>query len=237
MRRRTLVYIACSPHRRVGTTTTTRLLADYFAFNKRPFQAFDTDSHESPFAACFPGEAKVVDVNTVQGQIALFDPLLVCDEVPKIVDVWNHSYRQFFAIIREIGFFEEARRLAVEPILLFMADRQASSIEAAQMLKRQWPDLMMVIVNNEGAAPLGPGVYDHLARYPSDRTFQIPPLDVAFRETIDNPDFSLSRFLIAPPADMSIVLRSGLRSWLARIFAQFHSFELRLTLQDTEYLG
>ena len=216
---------------------TARLLADYFAFNKRPFQAFDSNPHESPFAACFPRDAKIVDVTAVQGQITMFDQLLVHDEVPKIVDVWNHSYRQFFAIVREIGFFEEARRLSVEPILLFMADRQASSIEAAQLLRRQWPDLTMVIVNNEGAAPLGPGVYDHLARYPSERTFQIPSLDAAFHETIDNPDFSLSRFLVAPPADMSIVLRAGLRSWLARIFAQFQSFELRMTLQDTDYLG
>jgi hypothetical protein len=236
MRRQTFVYIACSPHRHVGTTTTARLLADYFAYNNRPFQAFDTDPHESPFAACFPREAKVADVTAIQGQITMFDQLLVHDEVAKIVDVWNHSYRQFFAIIREIGFFEEARRLSVEPILLFMADRQTSSIEAAQMLRRQWPDLAMVIVDNEGAAPLGADIYDHLARYPSERTFQIPALDPAFRATIEDPSFSLSRFLIAPPTNMSIVLRSGLRSWLARIFAQFQSFELRMAMQDSEYL-
>jgi hypothetical protein len=236
MRRRTFVYIACSPHRHVGTTTTARLLADYFACNRRPFQAFDTDPHESPFSAWFPREAKVADVTAIQGQITVFDQILVHDEIPKIVDIWNHSYRQFFAIVREIGFFEEARRLSVEPILLFMADRQTSSIEAAQTLMRQWPDLSMVIVNDEGAAPLGADVYDHLARYPSERTFQIPALDTAFRETIDDPNFSLSRFLIAPPSDMSIVLRYGLRSWLARIFAQFQSFELRMVMQDTKYL-
>jgi hypothetical protein len=236
MRRQTFVYFACSPHRHVGTTLTARLLADYFAFNSRPFQAFDTDPHESRLAAAFPREAKIADVAAIQGQITMFDQLLVYDEVPKIVDVWSHSYRQFFAIIREIGFFEEAKRLSVEPIVLFMADRQAASIEAAQMLNRQWPDLGMVIVNNEGAAPLGADVYDRLARYPSERTFQIPALDPAFRQTIDEPGFSLSRFLIAPPTNMSLVLRSGLRGWLARIFAQFQSFELRVAMQDSEFL-
>lgn len=236
MRRRTLVYIACSPHRHVGTTTAARLLADYFAYTNRPFLAFDTDAHESAFAAGFPREAKVADVNAIQGQITMFDQLLVHDDVAKIVDVWSHSYPAFFAISREIGFFEEARRLCVEPILLFVADRHSSSIEAAQMLKRHWPDLSMVIVNNEGAAPLGCDIYDHLARYPSERTFQIPPLDAAFWDIIDDPGFSLSRFLVAPPNGMSIVLRSGLRSWLARIFAQFQSFELRMAMQDTEYL-
>lgn len=236
MKHRTFVYIVCSPHRHVGTTVTARLLADYFAYNNRPFQAFDTDPHESPLAVCFPREAKVADVNAIQGQITMFDQLLVHDEIPKIVDLWHHSYRQFFALTREIGFFEEAQRLSVAPILLFVADRQPSSVEAAQMLMRQCPDLGMVIVNNEGAAPLGAEVYDHLARYPSERTFQIPALDPAFRQTLDDPNFSLSRFLVAPPTNMSIVLRSGLRGWLARVFAQFQSFELRMAMQDTEYL-
>ena len=236
MRRRTFVYIVCSPHRHVGTTLAARLLADYFAYNNRPFQAFDTDPHESPFAAAFPHETKIADLSAIAGQISIFDQLLIHDDIPKIVDVWNHSYSRFFTIVRDIGFFEEAKRLSIEPILLFMADRQPSSIDAVQMLTRQWPDLGLVIVNNEGAAPLGAEVHDHLARYPSERTFQIPPLDPAFRQTVDEPGFSLSRFLIAPPTTMSIVVRSGLRAWLARIFAQFQSFELRMAMQDSQYL-
>src|SRR6185312_10550813 len=102
MRRRTFVYIVSSPHRHVGTTMTARLLADYFALNNRPFQAFDTDPHESPFATSFPREAKVADLAAITGQITIFDQLLVHDEIPKIVDVWSHSYRQFFSIVREI---------------------------------------------------------------------------------------------------------------------------------------
>jgi hypothetical protein len=236
MKRPTFVYIAASPHRHVGTTLAARLLADYFAYGNRPFQAFDTDPHESQFAACFPNVAKVADIAAVKGQITIFDQLLVHDEIPKIIDVWSHSYRQFFKIVREIGFFEETRRLSVQPIVLFMADRQPSSVEAAQTLRRQWPDLGMVIVNNEGAAPLGADVYDRLALYPSERTFQIPLLDPNFRQAIEEPGFSLSRFLIAPPTNMSLVVRSGLRSWIARVFAQFQSFELRMAMQDSEYL-
>ncbi len=172
MTRRTFVYIVCSPHRHVGTTLSARLLADYFTYNGRPFQAFDTDPHESRFAAAFPREARIANIAAIQGQITIFDQLLVHDEIPKIVDVWNHAYVNFFSIARDIGFFEEAKRVSVEPIVLFVADHQASSVEAAQLLKRQWPDLGMVIVNNEGAAPLGADLYDQLARYPSERTFQ-----------------------------------------------------------------
>jgi len=32
-------------------------------------------------------------------------------------------------------------------------------------------------------------------------------------------------------------VRAGLREWLWRIFSQFKSFELRMTLEETEHLG
>jgi hypothetical protein len=36
---------------------------------------------------------------------------------------------------------------------------------------------------------------------------------------------------------MSIVLRAGLRDWVWRVFSQFKSFELRMTLSESEHLG
>ncbi len=51
-----------------------------------------------------------------------------------------------------------------------------------------------------------------------------------------NPSLSLTRFLLAPPSDMSIVLRAALRNWILQSFTQFQSFELRLELEASEYL-
>jgi hypothetical protein len=36
---------------------------------------------------------------------------------------------------------------------------------------------------------------------------------------------------------MSIVVKSGLRDWLGRTFAQLRSFEFRMTLEQAEHLG
>ncbi len=66
---------------------------------------------------------------------------------------------------------------------------------------------------------------------------KIGALDPVLRNAIDDPTFSLSRFMLAPPTGMSIVVRSGLRDWLVRIFAQLRSFELRMTLERAEHLG
>lgn len=236
MKRRTFVYIVCSPSPRVGVSMTARLLGDYFFHKGRAFVGFDCDPHESPFAHRFPHDVNVTDLSVIQGQISLFDRLLVHDETPKIVDVWNRVFTQFFSITREVGFIEEARRLGVEPVLLYVADDTLGGLDTAVQLNRQWPDVMMTIVNNEGAAPLGKGVHTILDRYPSERTFLIPPLDPIVQRTIDRAGFSLSRFLLAPPSDMSIVVRTALRVWLGRVFAQFHAFELRIAMEDTEYL-
>ena len=237
MKRQTFVYFVCSPSPRVGSTIVARLLGDYFLSQRRAFVGFDTDAHEQPFANSFPGETRVTDLSVIQGQISLFDRLLVHDEIPKVVDVWNRAFPRFFSIVREVGFFEEARRLSIEPVILYVVDDTPECLETARQLKRQWPDLSMTIVNNEGAFPLGLDAHDILAKYPSERSFLIPSLDPAVRRVIDKSGFSFSRFLLAPPSDMSIVVRTALRSWLSRIFAQFKSFEFRIALDDTNYLG
>ncbi len=229
---RTHAYIVCSPRGRVGVSTTARLLADYFLHNRRPFVGFDTDPHESPFAERFPDEVMIADLSLVKGQISLFDRLLVNDEAPKIVDLWARSWKTFFTMVREIGFFEEARRLGVEPIIVLVVDDSTECLDAANGLLAQWPDLALVLARNEGAAPMPEPDRELLARYPAARTFEIPALDPFVAQAIQRRDVSFSRFLLAPPSGMSIVIKTALRVWLTRVFAQFQSFELRLAMSD-----
>ncbi len=177
MRRRTHVFFVCSPHSRTGATTTARLLTDYYLTCNMRIEGFDTDARDPFFNALFPDITQVVDVADVKGQISLFDRLLVADDTPKIVDVWNRSYEQLFSTIAEIGFFEEARSNGVEPVILFQADSSESAVISALTLVTTWPDLWLTVVHNDGAAPLGPEALDILARYPSRGKFVIPALE------------------------------------------------------------
>jgi hypothetical protein len=234
MKTRTPVFIICSPAGRVGKSTVARLLADYFIVGNRRFLGFDTDPHEPAFAVRFPQDVIVCDLTTVQGQMSLFDPLLVNDEVPKIIDLWHRSMDGFFALVDQTGFIAEAMNVAVEPILFFIADASTRSLDAATRLASRYPDLQMVLVENAGTVPLSP---EQLARYPASHIFKVGALDPVLRHAIEDPSFSLSRFMLAPPTSMSIVVRSGLRDWLTRIFSQLRSFELRMTLEQAEHLG
>lgn len=233
MSRRTLVYFVCSPHPRTGVTTAARLLSDYYIYCDEWVEGFDLDPRDRRYANCFPVTTHIVDISEVRGQIGLFDRLLVADGVPKVVDV-SRSYEQLFSTIAEIGFFEEAQRVGVQPIVLYQADATESAAASALMLATTWPDLWISVLHNEGAAPLGEDAFEILSLYPARGKFVIPALDQAIARHLEDPRLSLSHFLLDPPLDMSIVVRAALKSWLAPIFTQFHTFQLRLDLQSSE---
>ena len=80
------------------------------------------------------------------------------------------------------------------------------------------------------------GARDILAQFPSPRRFVIGALDPSTRACFEAEDFSLSQFLLAPSSDMSIVTRTGLRAWVAPIFIQFQTFELRMSMEGAQFL-
>lgn len=236
MEQRTRVFICCSPHKRTGTTTTARLLSDYFIVNGREFLGFDTDPHEPDYGARFPQAVTIVDAAKVQGQVAMFDRLLVPDDTPKVVDLWHRSYDAFIETTEQIGFMDEARRRLIQPIALFHADATAASLAAAQALVGRWPELVMAVVTNKGAAPLGQDGVDILAQFPSARRLVIGALDASSRVAFETSDFSMAQFLLAPPADISIVVGTALRAWVAPIFTQFRTFELQISMAGAQFL-
>jgi hypothetical protein len=237
MRRNARLFIVCSPSPRVGVTTTARLLTDYYLFVGGKVEGFDTDPHDQRYAELFPDIVRSVDASDIKGQIALFDRLLAHDETTRIVDVWRRVFPQFFSTVREIGFIEEARQRGIELVVLFHPDASQASLRAAAMLRDSWPGLEMILVQNEGANPLGPDAAELLRRFPASGKFVVPALQDPVAKILDQKSLSLSRFLRAPPSDMSIVVRAALKSWVAPIFTQFQSFELRRDLESSDVFG
>jgi hypothetical protein len=231
------VFICCSPDARVGVSTTARLLTDYHLFRGEHVEGFDTDPHEPRYGVHFPGLVKTIDALDIRGQISLFDRLLSQDGAPKIVDVWHRSYARFFETVREIGFMEEARERGISLILLFHADATQAALARAHDLNRSWPEQRLLIVDNEGAAALGPNSREILSQYPATGKFVIAGLQGPVAKALDDPSLSLSEFLRAPPPAMSIVIRAALKAWITPVFMQFRSFELRLEMESDLFSG
>jgi len=143
---RGFVHIVCSPRPRVGKTLVARLLVEYFRANGRPCVAFDTNPNEPMLADVLGEDVTITDIRTVQGQVALIDGLLLSDRVPKVVDLWQRVHDQFFNLIQEIGFIEEAAKHTITPLLFFIDDGDMVSLEAHAKIRERFPDICLVTV-------------------------------------------------------------------------------------------
>ena len=74
---------------------------------------------------------------------------MIDDGVAKIVDLGNASFERFFAIAREIGFFREATRRLLDPVILFAANAHPVAINAYADLKRCLRGVIIVPVFND----------------------------------------------------------------------------------------
>lgn len=122
MAQNTPLYIVASQHPRVGKTLVSRLLIEFFRFGGRPVVGYDLDPHEPTLAGYFPSFVWPVDIAETRGQMALFDRLIADDWRTTVLDIGYGQSEQFFKVMPEIGFEQEAARRGIVPIILFITD-------------------------------------------------------------------------------------------------------------------
>jgi hypothetical protein len=234
MKRRTPVYIVCSPRPRVGRTLVARLLIDFFLMDERPVAAFDLNASEPSLLDYMPDHTAAAEIADIQGQMALFDRLIVDDKTAKIVDLRPAAFEQFFAVMQQIDFVEEARRRSVEPVTLFIVDADRVSARAYAGLQHRLPEMILVPVYNEAVAK-GEGSRD---KFPLSRAasvpLQIPLLIPLLHRYIATPPFSFADFRGAPPENIPTDIYTELHHWMRRVFLEFRELELRLLFDDVQ---
>ena len=234
MIRRTPLYIVCSPRPRVGKTLVARLLIDFFLMEGRPVAAFDFAAEEPSLLEYLPGYTTRADVADIGGQMALFDRLLVDDKMAKVVDLAPACFAQFFSVMRQIGFIEDAQRRGIEPVALFIADPHRASAQAYADLQSRLPEMVLVPVYNEVVAK-GQRAREN---FPLSRAvsvpMQIPALMPLLHRHIEKPPFSFADFRSTPPGDIPLDTYMELHRWMRRVFVEFRELELRLLLDDVQ---
>ena len=223
------IYVVCSPSRRVGKTLLARLLHDHYAANGRSVAAFDL-ADESPRLTDFLGEgAEAADITGIRGQMAFFDGLIIHDGAPKIIDVGSRQFAEFFTIARKIELFEEARRRALEPLILFMIDPDPKAERAYEMLRHWFAGISLLPVRNLMVAK---GLrYGAAFRHASTLavSIEIPVLAPAARALIERERFSFARACTRAPNPLGLARREDeLYKWVRRLRLQFREIELGL---------
>ena len=113
----THVFIVCSPRPRTGKTLVARLLSEFYLSNakavgqseSKPVVGYDLSPYEPGLSAFLPAITTQSSLDDTNGQIALFDQLVLDDDRAKVVDLSHMVLEKFFTLAFDIGFDEEAR--------------------------------------------------------------------------------------------------------------------------------
>ena len=227
MQRRTPIFIVTSSRPRVGKTLVARALTEYFPAQNRPVQAFDVNPDEFSLIEHLPGYTAAASLDDTRGEMALFDQLVLQDQVPKVLDLGHLLFNRFFTVMEQIDFAAEMRRRAIAPMVLFVADPHERARQGYAMLKDRFPDLPLVPVLNEFVQRVGA----YRANFPATRRggepITIPALTPVVRSVVDRKNFSF----------VSFVQKSGdttteLFEWMRDVFIAFRELEVRLLLGE-----
>jgi hypothetical protein len=231
-RRTTPLYIICSPQRCVGKTLLARLLAEFYLIDGRPVAAFDLADEGPQLADFLPRCTTIADISDAPGQMALFDQIIADRQATKIIDLSHRTFKDFFTIAEKIGFFEEARRQGIEPLILFMIDPGPKSAKAYTILRRWCSEASLLPVRNQIVAKGIP----YCAVFPNESSvsvsLEMPVLGSALKPLVDQQSFSFAQFWRTTPISLPARLDDELRAWIKRIFLQFREIELWLICEE-----
>jgi hypothetical protein len=231
-RRRTPVFIVASPRPQVGKTFIARLLIDFLRLQGGDPMAFDLNPSGDALRDYVPASTVASDVEDINGQMALFDRLIIPDGTPKVVDIGNASFERFFTIAHQIRFIEGAQRRSIEPMILFAADPHPVAVKAYADLQRRFPSAVVVAVFDE-AIVKGRKLRE---KFPFTRTaavpLQITALSPMLKAQIERSRFSFADVHDQLPTEIPVGLGYELRAWTRRTFIEFRELELRLLLEQ-----
>jgi hypothetical protein len=228
MPQHTPLFIIASQHPRVGKTLIARLLIEFFRLGGRALVGYDLDPREPTLAPYFPQLVWTVDIADTPGQMALFDRLITDSWRTTVIDLGYSLFDQFFSVMGEIGFEQEARRRGIEPIVLFITDSAPTTARNYGELRQRLRQTTFVPVHNEAAAFMFVP-QDFPPSRPECGVIRIPRLSPIVRGVIDRPGFSFGTYMANQPGGPTEV-----HSWIGGIFSQFRELELRLLIGELE---
>jgi len=214
----------------VGKTMLARLLAEHYAADSRPVAAYDLSDETPGLADFLTHHVSIPSIRDVRGQMRFFDGLIEAGNFPRIIDLSHREFANFFTIVDKIGLFEEARRRAMEPLILFLIDPSPVAAKAYGLLRRRFPAISLLPVRNLTVAkglPYG-AAFPHGSKLAV--SIEIAVLGPAARALVERERFSFLNLAkpIAPYSEMSARTRAELEAWFRRARLQFHELEMSL---------
>jgi hypothetical protein len=125
---------------------------EFYVVNDRPVAAFDLADEGPQLAEYLPNITTIADISDTRGQMALFDRLIAEKDTPVVIDVSYRAFKDFFTVVQQIHFFQEARHRFIEPLILFIIDPDPKSAKAYTTLRHQLSEAPLIPVRNQTEA-------------------------------------------------------------------------------------
>jgi hypothetical protein len=217
------IYIVCSDRHRNGKTLLARVLVDYLLLeNSDPF-VIDANFPEGPLRAAFPGRTALVDFAQVQGQMKMFDTIMGSLGRDYVIDLPAPQTENFYEAYRQLEFGDEAARAGFQIVVLFIVDKDLSSLRVAEEIQRVVEPALFVPVRN---AQVGSA----LAHHGSSLTIDIPILDREVMNLIEVKRFSLRSFILGEESNLPTQFTKKLRIFLLEMMTALRDIKPALTL-------
>jgi hypothetical protein len=133
--------------------------------------------------------------------------------------------------VQKIGFFEEALRHSITPLILCVIDMHPRSPEIFATIQRWFPEASIMPVRNVAKEIAISDAPRQVRTVPA--SLDIPFLRLSLRTLIDGQDFSFSEFWRTKPPNLPDALDQELLDWVAGVFSQFREIEVGLGCEDT----
>jgi hypothetical protein len=209
------------------------MLTEFYLIDSRPVAAFDLADEGPQLVNYLPKMTTVVDIGDVRGQVAFFDQLIADDPRAKIIDLCHRVFDDFFSIVREIRFFEEALSHSIEPLILFITDPEdLNTHKSYEVLRNGFSEAASLLPVRNQIKPSA--ILDHGASLNADAapaSLDIPLLNLSLKAHVAQQSFSFSGFWRAPPS-LPTSMDDELAGWVGAIFSQFRTLGLALGLED-----
>jgi hypothetical protein len=185
--------------------------------------AFDLADEGPQFADYLPALTTIADIGDTPGQMALFDQMIANDGAATVVDVSYRAFQRFFTVVDEIGFFEEARRHAIEPLILFVVDSDPKSADAYARLSGSFHEASLLPVDNRTARR--ELMDESRSATSAPRSLDIPLLGFPQRALVEQRAFELAELWQSTPDGVAETTCDVLRDWMEDVFLQFRLLE------------
>ena len=218
------LYIVASPRPRVGKTLIARLLTEFFRSNGRALVGYDLDPREPTFAGYFPDLVATMNIADTPGQMALFDRLLAGVPRTTVIDLGYGLFEQFFDVMTEIAFVQDARLRCDRADHAVLTDRSPGTVRAYADVRRRLETTAFVPVHDESVSVM----YEKADFPPSLRRIRRHPHPAPLRDRARRrqpPSFSFGAYMTERPGGPTEI-----HSWIGTIFTEFRELELRLLM-------